>query len=71
MLALSDDELRAVMSAAAPLPPHQRDAFLRDVAAELAKHLEIGPGVIGRVCSRLQREHINRPRYRNGVSKWR
>ena len=33
--------------------------------------LEIGPGVVGRVCSRLQREHLHAPRYRNGVTKWR
>ena len=44
-LALTDDELRIVMDAARPLPPHDRGAFLRAVAEELAKHRELGPGV--------------------------
>ena len=30
------------MEAAAPIPPQQRDPFLRDVASELAKY--VGPG---------------------------
>jgi hypothetical protein len=70
-LALSDEELAAVMGAAKPLPARDRAAFLEDVASELAKFPEIGPGVIGRVTARLQREHLIRPRYRNGVGKWR
>ena len=28
-----------------------------------------GPGVVGRVTARLQREHMDAPRYRNGVTK--
>src|SRR5258705_5925614 len=43
MMSLSDSELTAVMTAAAPLHPRERDAFLRDVVAELAKYPEIGP----------------------------
>ena len=66
MLALTDDELAAVMSAAKPLPPSQRSVFLADVAAELSKYPEVGPGIIGRVCSKLQREHLS-PRSLNGV----
>ena len=50
-LSLSDSELAAIMEAARPIPPRDRDAFLRDVAAELAKYPELGPGVVGRVCS--------------------
>jgi hypothetical protein len=34
-LSSSDDELSAVMEAARPIPPRDRDAFLRDVASEL------------------------------------
>jgi hypothetical protein len=71
MLALSDDELQIVMSAAAPIRPHARDAFLRDVAAELAKFEEIGPGIIGRVAAKIQRQHLNGPRDLRGVAtKW-
>ena len=43
-LALSDDELAAVMSAAAPLPIRDRGEFLQALAVELEKHREIGPG---------------------------
>jgi hypothetical protein len=31
----------------------------------------IGVGVVSRVASFLQRQHLNGPRYLNGVSKWR
>jgi hypothetical protein len=41
------------MDAAAPIPARSRDSFLRDVASELAKFEVIGPGVVGRVCSKL------------------
>jgi len=30
--------------------------FLRDVSAELSKCVELGPGIIGRVVGKLQRE---------------
>jgi hypothetical protein len=38
--------------------------WLPVVAVELEKYEVIGPGIIVRVCSGLQREHINRPRTR-------
>jgi hypothetical protein len=60
-LSLSDDELAAIMDAAAPLPPHQRAAFLRAVSTELSKYPELGPGVIARVTAKLQRQHLNPP----------
>ena len=41
--------LAAVMEAARPIPPRDRDAFLRDVASELGKYQKIGSGLIGRV----------------------
>jgi len=41
MISLSDDELRIVMDAARPIPARERDSFLRDVVAELAKYQEI------------------------------
>lgn len=70
-LALTDDELAAIMSAAAPLQPHQRSQFLRDVVAELAKYEVVGPGIIGRVTAKLQREHLNPSRlHHHGVSKF-
>ena len=62
MLALSDDELQILLSAARPIPPRDRYAFLRDVAVEVARYPEVRPGVNSRVCSHLQHEH------RNGVT---
>lgn len=43
-ISLNDDDLQAVMSAAEPLPPGHRDAFLQAVADALAKDHELGPG---------------------------
>ena len=57
-ISFSDSELAAVIEAARPIPPRDRDAFLRDVAAELAKHPEIGPGVVDRVVREIQRRHL-------------
>ncbi|TYL85713.1 hypothetical protein [Bradyrhizobium cytisi] len=71
MISLTDTELQTVMAAAAPLQPHQRSQFLRDVAAELARHPEIGAGLIGRVVREVQREHLNPSRlHHHGVSKF-
>jgi hypothetical protein len=58
MLSLSDAELAAVMSAAAPIHPRERDQFLRDVAAELERYEVIGPGIVGRVVAKVQRMHL-------------
>ncbi len=54
-LSLDDDELATVMSAAVPIRPRDRDQFLRAVTSELAKHVEIGPGIVGRVVAKIQR----------------
>jgi hypothetical protein len=67
MISLSDDELAAIMEAARPIPPRDRDQFLRDCAAELARYPELGPGIIGRVVGKLQRQHLNGPRDLRGV----
>jgi hypothetical protein len=53
-LSLSDAEYDAVMQAAAPIAPAQRDAFLRNMADELARHEAIGPGLVHRLCAELQ-----------------
>ena len=57
-LALSDAELQVVLDAAAPLLPQDRDSFLREVAAELARYPEIGPGIVGRVVRDIQRQYL-------------
>jgi hypothetical protein len=57
-LSLSDDEYAAVMQAAAPVHPHQRDAFLRALAVELDRHPVVGPGVVHRCAAELQRTFV-------------
>lgn len=64
-LALSDDELRIVIEAAAPLAPKDRGEFLRAVATELAKHELLGPGIVGRIVRELQRKYFDPPRFPN------
>jgi hypothetical protein len=59
-ISLSDDELQIIMTCAAPIPPQDRDQ--REVANELSKYPEVGPGIVGRVVSKIQREHLNGPR---------
>ncbi len=71
MISLSDDELAAVMSAARPIPPRDRDQFLRDVAAELSRHLEIGPGIIARVTAAAQKRYLNPPSLQGIGGKYR
>jgi hypothetical protein len=61
-LALSDAELAAVLDAAAPLEPTARNAFLSDVAAELAKHSELGPGSIHRLVREMQPRYFDAPK---------
>lgn len=70
MLGLSDHELDAVMAAARPLRPKDRDPFLRDVAAELANQRERGPGVIYRVVRETQRKFFDPPNLSRSVSEY-
>jgi hypothetical protein len=65
-LSLSDAELTAVMDAAAPIPRRDRDQFLRDVAAELARYPELGPGIVGRVVREVQRRYFDPPQFHGG-----
>jgi len=57
-LSLSDDEYSAVQAAAAPIHPHQRDDFLRSLAAELERYPVIGPGLVHRLAADLQRRFV-------------
>jgi len=59
MIALSDDEMSAVLDAARPLPPKLRAEFLEAVAAEL-EH-QHGPGAIYRACRELQKKFFDPP----------
>jgi hypothetical protein len=62
LLALSDDELQIVLTAAKPLQAHQRAAFLEEIATELAKHGGVvGPGLVSRLAREIQRRHFDPP----------
>jgi hypothetical protein len=58
---LSDDELSAVMAAARPLDVRVRDAFLQQVADELARCDVVGPGNVARICREVQRQFFDPP----------
>ena len=57
-LNLSDDEYSAVMAAAAPIHPLERDDFLRTLAGELERHPVVGLGLVHRLCADLQRRYV-------------
>jgi hypothetical protein len=71
---LSDDELATVMAAARPIAIERRDAFLQDIATLLHACVEIGPGVVHRICAEVQRRHFDAPdlsRAAGGSGKYR
>jgi hypothetical protein len=60
-LALSDDELSAVLAAARPIAVERRDAFLQQIASTLSNCAEISPGLVHRVCAEVQRKFFVPP----------
>jgi hypothetical protein len=68
LIKLSDDELSAVMTAAAPINVERRNAFLQQIASELAKCDEIGPGLIHRIVRETQRQFFDPPDLSVGAS---
>jgi hypothetical protein len=62
-ISLADEELRVVMTAASPLPPHARDSFLREVAARLqdVPKAQLGLGLVSRNAREVQRTHVDAP----------
>jgi len=55
IIRLTDSELEAVFTAARPLHPRDRDAFLQAIAKELNTLPEVGDGAVQRVVSDVQR----------------
>src|SRR4051812_49129031 len=53
-LRLADHDFERLMQAARPLQVSDRDAFLKDVAAELGRHEVVGPGLLHRVIGEVQ-----------------
>jgi hypothetical protein len=71
-LALTDDQMTAIMAAAEPLPPGNRSLFLADVARALAGRDEIGDGTVGRIVREVQRRFLAPTVTPPGIgSKWR
>ena len=57
-LTLTDHDFDRLIQAAKPIPVPERHAFLKDVAAELGQHEVVGPGLLHRVISEVQRRYI-------------
>ena len=55
-LRLPDHDFDRLMQAAKPVA--DRDALLKDIAAELGQHEVVGPGLLHRVISEVQRRYI-------------
>jgi len=60
-ISLTDSELQAVMDAARPLQPRDRDAFLRAVATAIAELPAVGPGSVHRAIASVWRMHFDAP----------
>jgi hypothetical protein len=56
-LRLPNHDFDRLMQAAKPVAPPERDAFLKDVAAELAKHEVVGPGLLHRIIGEVQQRY--------------
>jgi len=66
---LTDRQLDVVIAAAEPLPVADREIFLRDIAAALRGHPEIGNGVLHRAIAEVQRRYW-RPEPEGVPSRW-
>jgi hypothetical protein len=60
-LALTDQQLAAVMAAAGPLPVHARDGFLQRVAELLRGHDDPGDGDVHRAICSAQKQFWDAP----------
>jgi hypothetical protein len=71
-LKLTDDQLSAVMRAAAPLAQNVRKDFLQALAARLCGLRELGDGVVYRTIKEVQAEFWEPPHFEHGPQprKW-
>jgi hypothetical protein len=69
-LALTDEQMSAVMRGAAPLRPQDRDAYLRQVAEQLRGQEPLGDGVVGRVVRDVQRKFWDPPHLGQASGKY-
>jgi hypothetical protein len=64
-ISLTDSELSAVMDAAKPLAPRDRDKFLRCIAVAISAMPERGDGSIHRAIRSVWREFFDAPDLRS------
>jgi hypothetical protein len=55
---LSDEEMDAVIAAARPVHPQQRDSFLCALAGELERRPSSDPAFVRRLAADLQRRYV-------------
>jgi hypothetical protein len=60
-VALTDEQMSALLAAAHPLPARSRLAFLEQCARELAQLPEVGNGAVHRVVMKVQRQYFDPP----------
>jgi hypothetical protein len=56
-LRLPAHDFDRLLQAAEPIAATERDAFLRDIAAELGGHEVVGPGLLHRIISEVQQRY--------------
>jgi hypothetical protein len=64
-ISLTDSELEAVMNAARPLAPRERDRFLRRIAEVICMLPERGDGAVARAIRSVWREYYDVPDLRS------
>jgi hypothetical protein len=67
MLSFTDDQLKAIQTAATPIDRFMRGPFLESVAAYFYGRDTVGDGELGRALRELQREYLNPPRTMKGA----
>jgi hypothetical protein len=60
-IALSDDQMSALLAASYPLPPASRPAFLEHCARELSALPVVGDGALHRVVMQVQKVYFDPP----------
>jgi hypothetical protein len=65
-IALTDQQMMAILAAAHPLARGDRDAFLLEVAQVLQALPEVGDGALHRVIMAVQRRHWDPPELDRG-----
>jgi hypothetical protein len=60
-IALSDDQMSAILAASHPLSPDARGPFLEACARALAGLPEVGDGIVHRVVVQVQRQFFDPP----------